>query len=684
MKLNIRNKLYGGFGTMIILLVIAAVISYISLTSVADSAKEIKHSADLDEATMTMIIRLQEGMDVESQALITGWDDALTTQFDELEASFEEEVGVLNEIGNDAIKAQVADVVASHDEYHASVLTTFALVQEGDPEAAKANSLEVTDTAIEATEAELDALEDVVMGIGVAALESADSQKNTSTMMVIAVAVIAVVIGAALAFWIARNIVSGISLMVKAAEGISVGDLQQNVDVKSNDEIGEMANSFKRMIAYLTGMAEAAEHIAEGDLTAEVHAKSEKDALGNAFAKMIANLRGLIGNVNETVSGLGGAKDQLAQSADQASQASQQIASTTSQVAQGTSQQASSAQEVSQSVEQLSKAIEQVAQGAQTQAQSVGEADTLSQRVASGAEQVATNAEAAAEGARSASETAQNGAAMVQNTIEGMGRIKGTVEAASEEISKLGERSAEIGKIVAVIDDIAAQTNLLALNAAIEAARAGEQGRGFAVVADEVRQLAERVATATKEIADLIGGVQQGVDASVKAMADGATEMESGTKVAADAGAAIQQILSAVESVNEQIQQIASGSQDLKASGTEMTASVASIRSVVEQNTAASEEMQASSATVSQAISGIAGVAEENSSATQQVSASAQEMNAQVEEVTAATHTLGEMAEALAKQVAQFRLNGAGNGNGKQTRTQASEGAAAPESPTAV
>ena len=412
------------------------------------------------------------------------------------------------------------------------------------------------------------------------------------------------------------------------------------------------------------------EKMAANDLTARVlgdyrgdHAKI-KDALNTA----LDNLTELVTQIGGAVQGLTIAKEQLAQSSDQASQASQQVATTTSQLAQGTSQQAASAQEVNQAVEQLSQAIEQVAKGSQAQSQAVEGVSGLANKVAQAADQTAESSQGAAEGARRAAEAAQNGAGMVQNTIDGMARIKSTVEAASEEISRSGERSAEIGKIVSVIQDIAAQTNLLALNAAIEAARAGEQGRGFAVVADEVRQLAERVAKATKEIADLIGGVQETVQRSVKAMEEGATEVDAGTKVAAEAGGALQQILAAVDNVNGQIEQIAAASQELKASGTEMAEEVGSIRNVVEQNTAATEQMQASAGQVSQSVAAIAGVAEENSSATEEVSASAEEMNAQVEEVTAATHSLGEMAESLQSQVAQFRLNGAhsGNGNGKQ------------------
>ena len=231
-------------------------------------------------------------------------------------------------------------------------------------------------------------------------------------------------------------------------------------------------------------------------------------------------------------------------------------------------------------MEELTQSVQKIVARRQIQSQAIEEAASLGQKVADGADQMSESAQQGAEGARQASETAQNGADMVQKTIEGISRIRAAVETASGEITKLGERSAEIGKIISVIDDIAAQTNLLALNAAIEAARAGEQGRGFAVVADEVRNLAERVASATKEIADLIGGVQECVEGSVKAMEDGSKETEEGTQLAADAGEALKGILSVVEQMNGQIGQIAAGSDELKASGTEMIEVIGKVRDV--------------------------------------------------------------------------------------------------------
>ncbi len=517
-------------------------------------------------------------------------------------------------------------------------------------------------------------------------MASASSAYSSARLLVVGLMILAALASAIGGFILARSITNGVRAVSSAMGRIAAGELDGKVTVTSKDEIGDMARQYGEMQTYLFEMAGAADRIANGDLTTTVTPRSENDVLGNAFTKAIANLNEVLGGVVSATRTLTDAKTELGQSADQAAEATQQIAQTTNQVAEGTNQTAKNVQDVSTSMSQLDEAVAQVAEGAQQTARSVVDvnasveqlkrsASDLEQaaksKVARAAHDMAANAQAATEGARVAADTAQNGAEMVQRTIDGMARIKQTVDSASGEIARLGERSAEIGNIVAVIDDIAAQTNLLALNAAIEAARAGEQGRGFAVVADEVRKLAERVADATKEISGLIAGIQRSVESSVKVMAEGATETDAGAKVAADAGVALQEILAAVDSVNEQMTRIAQESEALRASGADMVnvvegvhtvvegvgAAVGSIAAVAEQNRSATEQMRATAQDVGDAIQSIAGVAEQNSAATEQVSASAQQMTAQVEEVTAAAHALGAIADELEAKMSTFRLS---------------------------
>ncbi len=490
-----------------------------------------------------------------------------------------------------------------------------------------------------------------------AAMASADSAESSAITITIIIAVIAALVAVGLGFFLSQQISKGVSTIASALKDIAQGDLSAKVSVSSKDEIGDMADSYTEMQGYLQGMAGAAESIAGGDLTVTVQPKSEKDSLGNAFSEMLTNLTTLIGQVRGVADNVSTASEQLSKASEQAGQATQQIASTSQQVARGAGEQSTSLQQTTEGMEQLARAVDQIAQGSQEQSKGVERTVAAVNQVSTSVSQVAENASAAAEGSQNAAEAAQKGATMAQQTVEGMGKIKSAMDIASSRVTELGERSDEIGKIVATIDDIAAQTNLLALNAAIEAARAGEQGRGFAVVADEVRRLAERSSGATKEIADLISGIQQGVTEAVKAMEDGTSEVDGGYKLATDAGESLNEILETVSSVGKQVEQIAGAAQELSGLSAEMVTLTDGVSSVVEENTAATEEMSASSAEVSKSIESVAGVSQQNSAATQQVSASAEEMSAQVEEVVASSQSLAEMSAELQKNVAQFKLN---------------------------
>lgn len=361
--------------------------------------------------------------------------------------------------------------------------------------------------------------------------------------------------------------------------------------------------------------------------------------------------------VSEISGNIGSASSQLAAASLQSGQATNQIAATIQQVASGTQQQTTHITTTAQSVEQMARTVEGVAKGAQEQATAIDRTAQLTGRLAVMIQEVAERAQGSVAGANQAADTARSGSQTVEANLRSMQEIKTKVDLSAQKVKEMGDRSQQIGAIVETIDDIASQTNLLALNAAIEAARAGEHGKGFAVVADEVRKLAEKSAAATKEIAALIGAIQNTVKEAVDAMSASAKEVETGVQGANQSGAALNEILDSAERVRAQVEKIAASAQQMSATADEMVNAMDSVSAVVEENTAATEQMSASASDLTQAIENIASISEENSASVEEVSASTEEMNAQVMDVSQSSEELKNMANKLSKSVEGFKFD---------------------------
>ncbi len=359
-------------------------------------------------------------------------------------------------------------------------------------------------------------------------------------------------------FLLARNITRPLKAVTVVAEAMATGDISAAIaGGKRTDEAGLLLRAFARMAGLQREMARVAERIAAGDLRVRIQPQSDRDVLGKAFAEMVANLQRLTTDVTEAVNVLGAAASEI-------------VASST--------QLALAATETATAVTETTTTVEEVRQTAQLSSE---------------------KARSVADSAQKAAQVSLAGRKSTEESVESMKRIRQQMESIADSMARLGEQTQAIGQIIGAVDDLAAQSNVLAVNAAIEAAKAGEHGKGFAVVAREVKSLAEQSRQATHQVRAILHDIQRAVSAAAMATEQGSKAVEAGVQQSVQAGDSILALTGGVTEAAQAATQIAATNQQQLVGVEQVASAMENIKQSSAQNVLSVRQLETSARNLS-------------------------------------------------------------------------------------
>lgn len=554
-KWNIGMKIGIGYAFALVLLVASGALSYRSIKKLEETADWVGHTHQVLNNMEAVLSSLQGAETGQRGYLLTG-NEKYLEPFLSARGAVEEKIKTLRSLTMDNINQQ-----RRLDQLEPLIGEKFSELDE--TIAVRKDKARGFDAALKIVQTDkgkqsMDDIRKVVTemkGAEQKLLETRSKEAQASVrnanLLDIYGTLTAIVVLILAAFVIARNISGPLTEITAAAEQIADGDLDCSIAMEGReDEVGLIARAFSRMTVSLKTMADVASKIAEGDLRVKVRPLSDKDMLGNAFASMVENLQQLTAEIKEGLNVLGSSATE--------------ISTSTSQLAASATESASAVSETTTTVEE----VRQTTQAASLKAKTV--------------EEVAQNA----------SQISQRGKEATDEAVKGMSRIREQMEAIAGSMVGLSERSQDIGQIVASVEDLASQSNLLAVNAAIEAAKAGEQGKGFAVVAQEVKSLAEQSKQATGQVRTILNDIQKATSAAVLATEQGSKAVEAGVLQSAEAGKSIQTLTGSVTQAAQAATQIAASSQQQLIGVDQVASAMESIKQASTQNMDSARQLE--------------------------------------------------------------------------------------------
>ncbi|OGR32369.1 MAG: hypothetical protein A2091_00485 [Desulfuromonadales bacterium GWD2_61_12] len=472
---------------------------------------------------------------------------------------------------------------------------------------------------------------------------------------------------AAVVYLLVRRVKRPLSQVVANLKDIAEGegDLTRTLEVSNHDEVGEVAETFNRFVARLRDMVQRTRTAATDLVAATERIRSSSRAVSDGARQQRGCLEDsfiALQGINGSVSGIAESTGSLVEAAEESSSATLELGSTIEEIASQMERLFTTIDEVASSIGEMSAASREILENVEVLSSSTEVTASSITELDASIKEIEENAEKTNRFSEEAAQDAQVGKEVVDETIRGIGAVREMVDRAGTAIQELGRQSTAIGKILTVIDEVADQTSLLALNAAIIAAQAGEHGRGFAVVAGEIRQLAERTAVSTREIAAIIGHLQSGTEEAVRAMAAGSDRVHQEAERSKGAGMALEKIRNSTLKAREQVGGIVRATQEQSRGSRQITNSINQVASMLDHISTAIKQQAEGNRQLSYSAEAMKEIAAqgklstgEQAKGSRQINQSMERIRSMIERIDAATREQTERSRQVVEAVSNIR-----------------------------